>query len=125
MSGRIDAEWRPEEFTPVGVVKVSNAALELGRAVGAAGRRRLPGKDWVVQFHWYLSQRYRYPDTDWVEEGPGLDVGASERSEIPPDRIAVIDGLEFAVAIPKDICEAATERLIDVAGDGTTKLILR
>ncbi len=59
------------------------------------------------------------------DQGPGLDVGAYERSEIPADRIAVIDGLEFAVAIPKDVCEAATERLIDVAGDGSTKLVLR
>lgn len=125
MNGKIAADWRPEEFTPIGVVKVSKAALELGRAVGIAGRRRLPGKDWVVQFHWYLSQRYRYPGTDWVEEGPGLDVGASERTEIPADRIQVVDGVEFVVAIPKDICEAATERLIDVAEDGSTKLILK
>jgi len=58
-------------------------------------------------------------------EGPGLELGASERSEIPPDRIEVIDGLEFAIAIPKDICEAVTERLIDVAEDGSTKLVLR
>jgi hypothetical protein len=79
----------------------------------------------VVQFHWYLSQRYRYPDTEWVEEGPGLGVGASERSEIPADRIQVVDGVEFAVAIPKDICEGAPERLIDVAGDGSTKLVLK
>lgn len=125
MSGKIDENWKPGEFTPIGVVRLSEAALELGRAVVAAGRSELPGKDWVASFHSYLSLRWRDPGADWLEGGPGLTAGASERSEIPADRIQVVDGLEFAVAIPKDICEAVTERLIDVAGDGSTKLVLR
>lgn len=79
----------------------------------------------MASFHSYLSLRWKDPGEDWVEEGPGLTAGASERTEIPADRIAVVDGLEFAIAIPRDICEAAAERLIDVAGDGSTKLVLR
>jgi hypothetical protein len=126
MTRKIEVDWRPEEFTPVGVLKVSQGALELVRGVGVASRRAHQGKQWVASFHWYLSERVRYPGADWGEvQAPGLDIGAYERSEIPPDRIEVVDGLEFAIAIPKDICEAAAERLIDVAGDGSTKLVLR
>ncbi len=126
MSARIDADWGPGEFTPVGVLKVSQAALELGRGVVAAGRNALPGKDRVASFHSYLSQRYRDPGrTGWKRGRGSLPVRASVRRFRPPDRIEVADGLEFAIAIPKDICEAATERLIDVAEDGSMKLVLR
>ena len=122
---RIELDWRPDEFAPAGIIKLSEAVVELAHALRAAGQRQRSSKDWVLSFNWCLSRRYRDPGADWVDEGPGVMAAASERSEIPPDRIEMIDGLEFAVAIPKDICEAARERLIDVAEGGTTKLILR
>lgn len=121
----IAESWTPDQFTPPGIVKVSPSALEIARAVGEEGIRAVPGKDWVMTFYWYLSETVTHPDSSREEHGPGLDVGGLERWQIPADRIETVDGFEFAIQIPKDVCEAATERLIDREDETSTAVILR
>ena len=124
MNKPIQVSWTPDEFTPVGVLDVTPEALEIARAVVAEGRRVLPGKDWVASFGWHDWQEATFSDPS-IDTGPGTDIGAHERHEIPPDRIATVNGFEFAIQIPKEVCEAATERVIDRVDENSTKVVLK
>ncbi len=115
-------------YAPPGTVKVSAAALQLARefAEEIAPTRPEPENDWVISFDWAESRSIRRRVGGPREElGPGLDLAAYARSDVPPEVIQVSDGLEFAIQIPKQVREASKELLIDYDATVLSKLTLR
>jgi hypothetical protein len=57
--------------------------------------------------------------------GPGLDIVAYDRPDVPAEVVQQRDGIAFAANIPSRIYEASAERLIDVDETAFSKLVLR
>jgi hypothetical protein len=115
-----------EGFVPPGVVRVSPAALALGRAFRTAVGQARVGQDWLIAYDWAESRRLRKPNTnDWEDLGAGLDFAAYERDAVPIGAIQTIDALEVLIKIPIDILEASRERLIDTDNTRKAMLVLR
>lgn len=114
-----------EGFTPPGSVKVSDAALqfaiEFDKTVNATQRG-----DWVVAFDWAHEISIRRTPTAPSESiGACLTLGAFRRHQIPPGFTQTVEGLEFAIKIPREIWEQSAERLIDVDKNSFFRLALR
>ncbi len=112
-------------FTLPGIIKVSPAAIKFARAFDETIKRTQRG-DWVVAFDWAESVSVRRgPDEPSQDIGACLAVGAFERHQIPPGFTQTIDGLEFAIKIPKEVWEQSVHRLIDIDETLLFKLALR
>jgi hypothetical protein len=113
-----------EEFTAPGLIAVTASALQYAREFGKVVRA-LKG-DFVVTFDWAQSMTYKSgPDAEPVDLGACLTLGAFERSEIPPGYTQTVDGLEFAIRVPRGVWANSAERLIDLDKSLFFKLALR
>jgi hypothetical protein len=52
-------------------------------------------------------------------------MGAYEPDKIPDGVTQTVNGVTFAVTIPHDVYDAAKEKKIDVASDGSTQVALK
>lgn len=112
-------------FAAPGAVRVSASALRMAREFSAQVGATMPGCDQVIAFDWADSRFVRRPaGGPRVELGPGLDIVAYDRADIPADVIQTIDGFDFAVRIPKNIYEARSLRLIDIDAGAASGLTL-
>lgn len=119
-----DAE-RFDGFTSPGLIKVSDAALQLARDFGDFLKQDRPDEDWVVGFDWADSRQMRFPRPGgpMQELGPGIDLAGYERRSVPDEVIQTIDGIAFAIKVPSRVWLNSAKRLIDVdkaAGSGLT-----
>lgn len=113
-------------YTPPGIVRVSPEAVKMARDLDYTVRRLPNVRDPLVAFDWSTRRSTRAgPDAPEVEHGPGLVLGAGERSDAPSEAIQTVDGLAFTVMIPREVYERSRERLIDVDKADVTRLILR
>src|SRR5215216_1066930 len=120
------AKLSDDFFTPPGAVSVSPAALKMVREFGARVGRAPSDGSCVTGFEWCFARSVRSrPDAPWEDVGPGLGLGAYTRSDLPPQVIQRIEGVELVIKIPQDIYEGSTERLIDVDPTALFKLVLR
>jgi hypothetical protein len=114
-----------DEVIEPGTVRVSAAALQLAHGFEETIRRTQLG-DWVVVFDWAESIGIRRGPNEPLEDiGACMVLGAFERGEIPPGYTQRIDGLEFAIQIPKDVLVRSEHCLIDVDETLLFKLALR
>lgn len=112
-------------FLLPGAVKVSAAALQFAQDF-AGGIKSVGSKpDWVVAFEWSFARTMQYPDGHEVDLGPGLDLGAYRRSDLPPEVIQRAGDLELVIKIPREIWEASEQRLIDYDASVLSKVVLR
>jgi hypothetical protein len=111
-------------FTPPGLVRISTRAMDLARDFAAQAAQQAPDKDWVVAFNWADSRQYRdiLAGMNWMDLGPGLDVVAYERREVPPQAIDVVEEMDVFVVIPSSILDRSSQKLIDV--DEEARLVL-
>ena len=81
----------------------------------------------VIVFEWAISRGVRRRVDGPMEElGPGVDLVSLDAGAVPSDVIQRVDGVAFAIRIPKAVYDLSAERLIDV--DHTAlrfKLVLR
>jgi hypothetical protein len=116
-------------FTHARVIAVSPAALAMAREFAQAARETRPGKDWLVCFDWAYSRTMRFPRPGgpMQELGPGLDLTAYERSEVPKECVDAAQGFEFAVKVPSSVWLHSQRRLIDVDNSTSSlwRLVLR
>ena len=119
--------WPPySSYAPPGVVKVSPSALQMAREL--AGRvfatpSRIP---LVIVFGWRDSGWVRKPPNGpRIELGPGIDLAACEAANVPRGVLQTVDGVEFAVRIPRHIYENSALRLIDTGETEASGLRLR
>ena len=85
---------------PPGTVKLSERALSVVRKFLAAARKA-GGADMVASIIWVHEKGSKGPDdARWRKSGPGLDLGAYSRREVPPDVIETIGGLPVILSAP-------------------------
>jgi hypothetical protein len=112
-------------YAPPGAVRVSASALEMARTFAEQVARASSGQ--VIVFDWAISRGVRRRVDGPMEElGPGVDLVSLDARDVPSDVIQRVDGVSFAIKIPKAVYDPSAERLIDV--DHTAlrfKLVLR
>lgn len=115
-----DAPIAVAAFLPPGSVTVTDAALAVAKGFQEAVLKARPDVSWIVVFDWW---------DDWsangVKQPPRLDLSAHEPGDIPEGVTQTADGVTFAVIIPRDVYDAAREKKIDLAGDGSTQVELK
>jgi hypothetical protein len=111
-------------YAPPGTIQVSAAALQMAREFGEQVARTKSNQ--VIAFDWAISRGVRRRVDGPMEElGPGLDLVSFEAASVPKEVIQRLDGLTFAIRIPKHVYDASTQRLIDVDETAFSKLVLR
>ena len=89
-----DAAFR-KMAPPRGSVRLGDAAYRLIRSFMRQLRHGMPGTDQVISISWTKSMKRKGPDdSDWIDEGAGWTMGAFRRSEVPPDVIDRVRGLD-------------------------------
>ena len=118
------AQTLDDGFTPPGIIRVSTSALQLARDFAQVIHTR--SGDWVAVFDWATDVTVRRGPKEPSEAiADCVMLGASQRHEVPREAIQAVNGLEFAIQIPKNIWETATQRLIDTDESIFFKLVLR
>lgn len=113
-------------FAPPGTVRVSESALEIARRYADELRRKRPPSEWLLSFDWADERAVRRPSGGPLEElGPGLDLVAYDKGDVPLDVLQTVDGLTFAIKIAAHIYGNSVLRLIDTDDKEPSKLILR
>ena len=108
-----DASFR-KAAPPLGSVKLSDAALALVRSFMRQLRRNMPEDDQIPSIVWARSQREKSPrNIAWIEKGAGWVLGSYSRTQLPPDVIDKVRGIEivFSAEDPSSLMG----RTIDVA----------
>src|SRR5437764_5528321 len=93
---------RFDGFTSPGLIKVSDAALQMAREFADFLKQDRPDEAWVVGFDWADSRQMRFPRPGgpMQELGPGIDLAGYERRSVPDEVIQTIDGIAFAIKVP-------------------------
>jgi hypothetical protein len=81
---------------PLGSVRLSNDALAFVKSFMRQVRHTLPKGDQIASIMWVLGSGSKKPtDTAWIEEGPHLELGTYSRTQVPPDVIDEVEGIEI------------------------------
>ena len=111
----IDYALPPYSFySPPGSINISPAALALALRFRDAAVTADPAKDWVIVFDWGDTRRIRQASgTQWLDLGPGIDLAAYERTDLPNGVTDTIEHMPVALKVPGHITLASVRRLID------------
>jgi len=64
-------------------------------------QRDLPGDRSIASVEWVTDDASKGPDdTDWVHHGAGLVIGSYGRTEVPPDIIDRVGGIDVVFSAP-------------------------
>ena len=97
-TAKSDAAFRKAAPVP-GSVKLSPAALSEIRVLVETDRRESGDTCEVIEIWWVRESRSKGPeDSEWKTAGPGLTIGASPCTQIPPDVVQTIDGIRIVFA---------------------------
>lgn len=100
---------------PLGSVRLSDEALALVRSFMRDVRRTAPRSDHVASIGWAREQKSKGPgDADWISKGPGWMLGAFARTQIPPDVIDKVGGIEIVFEAEEP--SSLMGKTIDAAG---------
>jgi len=90
-----DASFR-KSAPPKGSVKLSAAALKLVKAFIRQARSLAPRGDQVASISRVKDQQHKGPnDAAWINDGAGWALGAYSRTQLPPDVIDKVGGVEI------------------------------
>jgi len=91
-----DAAFR-KGAPPRGSVMLSDAALALVRSF-MRDVHRMSGREHVASMTWTREQKSKRPgDKEWSDGGAGWVLGAHRKTEIPPDVIDTVRGIEIVI----------------------------
>jgi hypothetical protein len=80
---------------PPGSVSLSDAALALVQSF-MRDVRRIPGGEHIATISWAREQKSKGPgDREWSNSGAGWTLGAYRKTELPPDVIDTVRGIEI------------------------------
>jgi hypothetical protein len=80
---------------PPGSVSLSDAALALVQSL-MRDVRRIPGGEHIAAIGWAREQKSKRPgDREWSNSGAGWTLGAYRKTEVPPDVIDTVRGIEI------------------------------
>jgi hypothetical protein len=93
-TAEVDAAFR-KGAPPQGSVSLSDAALALVRSfIGDV--HRMSGREHVAAIGWVREQKSKHPgDREWSNSGDGWVLGAYRKTEVPPDVIDTVRGIEI------------------------------
>jgi hypothetical protein len=95
-----------------GSVTLTAPALAKIRSFMRQARIAEPNEDWIASLEWVIDQRSRGPeDRSLTSIGAGLVLGVFSRSQVPPDVIDKVDGIE--VLFHADNPDRLTGKTID------------
>lgn len=102
-----------EVFIETGIVRVSDAALQMAREFAGVSRagpsgRRVATFDWAQSIT--ISDHAGAPER---EVGPCFILGAYEREDVPPDCIERVGRFQYAIRMPREVLAQGAERIID------------
>ena len=81
---------------PLGSVRLSHSALAMVKSFMRQVRRTMPHSDQVAWIGWASEQQSKGPrDETWKSEGAGWVLGAYSRTQVPPDVIDNIHGIQI------------------------------
>jgi hypothetical protein len=90
-----DAAFR-KMAPPRGSVRLSHSTHRFIRSFMRQLRRDDPGTDYVASITWSKDMKRKGPDdSDWIDEGAGWTFGSWRRSQLPPDVIDKVRGLDI------------------------------
>ena len=90
-----DAGFR-KSAPPRGSVRMSAAALNLVKSFMRQAQSLAPRDDQVATISWITAQQSKGPDdAAWVEQGAGWQLGAYSRTQLPPDVIDKVGGIDI------------------------------
>jgi hypothetical protein len=90
-----DASFR-RSAPPPGTVKLSAAALSVATMFMRQARSMAPRDDQIASISWVRDQRSKGPDdAAWVDLGAGWELGAYSRTQVPPDVIDRVGGIDI------------------------------
>jgi hypothetical protein len=113
-------------FALPGVVGVSAPALEMARKFDKHVKSTRSGDEWVIAFDWAISRGIRRRVDGPMEElGPGLDLVAFKRCDVPDEAVQHVEDVTFVIKTPGQVYEASSQRLIDVDEKAFSNLVLR
>jgi hypothetical protein len=99
---------------PLGSVRLSNSALAFVKSFMRQVRRATAQSDQIASIVWAREQRSKGPsDADWKSEGPGWVLGAYSRTQVPPDVIDKVRGIEIVFSAEEP--SSLVGKTIDIA----------
>ncbi|CCE04625.1 exported hypothetical protein [Bradyrhizobium sp. STM 3843] len=115
-----DASFR-QMAPPRGTVRLSDAAYRRIKSFMRQLRRDWPDVDDVATISWSKDLKRKGPDdSGWIDEGAGWTLGAWHRSEVPPDVIDKVRGLD--IVFNADDPSTLKGKTFDIEGN---QLVLR
>jgi hypothetical protein len=100
---------------PLGSVRLSDSALALVRSFMQQARQATPQSDQIAWIGWVTEQRSKGPsDANWINQGAGWVLGTYLRTEVPPDVIDKVRGIEIVFSTEDD-SSSLMGKTIDVA----------
>jgi hypothetical protein len=107
-------------------ISLSLSARDLALAYALKVNETSPDRRFLVVFDWADERRARQKGTNnWHDLGPGLDLVAYHRSQVPAPCVVRADDFEFAVKIPAEVLPRKADILIDVDGTVPHQLVLK
>ncbi|MGD1038070.1 MAG: hypothetical protein ABR878_13015 [Roseiarcus sp.] len=115
-------------FAPNGAVSVTDEAMAQARSFWADLQKYDTGTKWVVAFTWASERKYRRSaQSEWLDEGPGIDLCGYKAAELPDGVTESRDGVPVVFIIPRDKIAAASEKKIveakSISGAPSFKLV--
>jgi len=96
------------DFAPCGLITLSSEALADAREFVNHLQRFEPTSRWIAGFAWCYARTMREsPNSEVIDEGPGIDLAGYRTNEIPADAVELRDGVPVTFIIPRDKVEAA------------------
>ena len=106
-------EFTSEDFAPRGAIALSLEALAAATEFVGHLQRFGPSSQWIAGFVWCYARTMREsPNSESIDEGPGIDLAGYRTSEIPVDAVELRDGVPVTFIIPRDKFEAAKRKEI-------------
>jgi hypothetical protein len=101
-------------FAPPGEVSLAPSAMALAREFRELARTADMSDDLIISFDWADERRVRNKaDGKWRDLGPGLDLAAYARKEIPAAAIQTLEGMPVAFRIPAHVLRASVKKQIE------------
>ncbi len=101
------------DFAPRGEIALSPEALTDAKEFVGHLQRFEPTSRWIAGFVWCYTRTMREtPNSELIDEGPGIDLAGYRTSEIPVDAVELRDGVPVTFIIPRDKIEAAKRKEI-------------
>ncbi len=105
--------FNTNDFAPPGQIALSGAAMEEARQFLSELAQYEKEPKWIVAFTWCSKRSFqKSPESQSIDEGPGIDLAGYRSSEIPPDAVEVRDGVPLAFIIPGERLSSAKRKEI-------------